>query len=416
MHGSSSEPREPFSAATEPTELASRATLIVGQSGGPTAVINGSLAGVIEAAGRSPEIGRILGMRGGIEGLLENDLVDLSGFDGKSLDALAETPGSALGACRRRISDEEADDAIARLHDAEARYLCYIGGNDSADTTHRIASAAWSRRYELAAVAVPKTIDNDLPETDHCPGFGSIARYVATAALETSLDTRSLPRTYPIKILEVMGRDAGWVAAASALARQDDAMGPHLIYVPEHPFETDRFLTAVREVHRDLGYAVVVVAETVKDRSGQPVARDIATTDSFEHPIVRGTAEAMVRVVEQELGLVARADRPGTLQRSSAALRSSVDLAEARLVGVAAVEAAVAGAGDIMITLHRVGNDPYAVETSRADLGLIANRVRTLPDDFLAEDRTQVSSAFRDYAMPLLGPDPFPEITLMGKS
>jgi 6-phosphofructokinase len=385
--------------------------LIVGQSGGPTAVINASLVGVIEGAGASNQIHRIFGMRRGVEGLLEGDVIDLTDLSADTLEALARTPGSALGACRRKISQTEAGELVQSLNEKGVGYLCYIGGNDSADTTHKLALAATIAGDPLRAVAIPKTIDNDLPETDHCPGFASVARYVAIAALESALDTRSLPTYYPVKILEVMGRDAGWLAAASGLAGTDFEMGPHLIYVPELPFERTAFLTAVADIHAQVGYVVIVVAETVRDHHGNPVAGDIATVDEFDHPIARGAADSLIRMVESELGLRARSDKPGTLQRSSRLAQSPVDLAEAREAGKAAVRLALSGATDVMVTVDRVSDDPYGSAMSSADLALIANRQRLLPRDFLDPSGMGISEAFRSYAMPLLGPDPFPDYT-----
>lgn len=387
-----------------------KSTLIVGQSGGPTAVINASLAGVIEEARHHPEIERVLGMRRGIEGMLDGDLTDLTSLPRPELETLARTPGSALGACRRKLTPDEASTIMDRFRQLDVRYFCYIGGNDSADTTHALAGSAASVGFDLGAIAVPKTIDNDLPETDHCPGFGSIARYVAIAAQESTLDTRSLPTSYPVKIIEVMGRDAGWVAAASALARYSPEMGPHLIYVPERPFDAQSFLASVRQLHADLGYAVIVVGETIKDVNGQPLAADLTSIDDFGHPIVRGTAEALVRLVEVELGLPARFDRPGTLQRSSALIASEVDREEAREVGRAAVRLAVDGSSDLMVTIERVSSDPYSFTTGSVSIDLVANRQRLLPPEFLDAAGTGVTQAFRDYAMPLLGPDPFPDV------
>jgi 6-phosphofructokinase 1 len=388
--------------------------LLVGQSGGPTAVINASLAGVIEEGLARPEIGTVLGMRRGIEGMLEGDLADISGMSSREIEVLARTPGSALGACRRKITEDESVRLVEQCRHLDVKYFCYIGGNDSADTTHMMASAANGAGYDLQAIAVPKTIDNDLPETDHCPGYGSIARYVAIAAQESTLDTRSLPTNYPIKIIEVMGRDAGWVAAASALARTDPEMGPHLVYVPERAFDVESFLASVVDLHRGLGYAVIVVTETIRDAEGQPIAADLTSTDSFGHPIVRGTAEALVRVVEDELGLPARFDRPGTLQRSSALTVSQTDLGEAREVGRAAVRLAVEGRSDLIVTLERVSQDPYICQTGSVGIDRVANRQKLLPPNFLDEAGTAITEEFRAYAMPLVGPRAFPEVISIG--
>jgi ATP-dependent phosphofructokinase / diphosphate-dependent phosphofructokinase len=383
--------------------------LIVGQSGGPTAVINASLVGVIEEARRKPGIDRILGMRRGVEGLLDGDLVDLTELPQATLETLAATPGAALGACRRKITDDEAVALLEALDRHRVQYLCYIGGNDSADTTQRLARAAVGAGHELRAISVPKTIDNDLPETDHCPGYGSVARYVAIAASESTLDTRSLPTYYPVKIIEVMGRDAGWLAAAAGLARANEEDGPHLIYVPEVPFDSSSFLSAVEKVHARLGYAVVVVAETVRDTEGKPVASDVAFVDEFGHPIVRGTAETLVRLVFDQLGLHARADKPGSLQRSSQLAQSPVDLAEAREAGREAVRLAVEGHSGRMVAIDRISNEPYQTRMSSVDLDCVANRQRLLPRGYLDEEGTFITDAFREYALPLLGPDPFPD-------
>ncbi|HEV3312190.1 MAG TPA: diphosphate--fructose-6-phosphate 1-phosphotransferase [Chloroflexota bacterium] len=380
--------------------------LIVGQSGGPTAVINASLAGVVEAAAQSREIDRIFGMRRGVEGLLSGEILELTSVPQERLDVLATTPGAALGACRRRISEGEAAELAANLAAREIGFLAYIGGNDSADTTHKLACAAGSA---LRAVAVPKTIDNDLPETDHCPGYGSAARYVAIAAAESTLDTRSLPTNYPVKIIEVMGRDAGWLAAASGLARQDFESGPHLIYVPEIAFDISAFLARVAEIHARIGYVVIVVGETVRDSEGKPVAREVASVDTFGHPITRGTAESLVRAVEGELGIPARAEKPGTLQRSSQLMQSPVDLAEARDAGREAVRLTLDGASDRMVTIQRVGENPYTSRLDSVELERVANQQCLLPRDFLDESGTFITESFRRYAMPLLGDMPFPD-------
>ena len=384
--------------------------LIVGQSGGPTAVINASLAGVIEAARSSSRITRVLGMRRGVEGLLDADAVDLTDLSASTLEGLARTPGAALGSCRHRITDSEAQLALKRLTELDAEFFCYIGGNDSADTTNRVANLSLSAAAGIKAIAVPKTIDNDLPETDHCPGYGSAARYVAVATAASTLDTRSLPTNYPIKIVEVMGRDAGWLAAASGLGKRDEYDGPHLIYVPELPFDPDSFLESVHEIYSRIGYVVVVVAETIRDLQGQPVARDVASVDMFGHPIVRGAAETLVRMVEDALKLPARADKPGTLQRSSRSLQSSVDVDEARRAGREAVRLALAGESGRMVTITRVGNRPYQTAMSSVDIDRIANRHRVMPREFLDESGTAITDSFREYALPLLGPDPFPEL------
>src|SRR5215210_1637512 len=217
------------------------ATLIVGQSGGPTAAINSSLVGVIREA-RSQGVRRVYGMRNGILGLLRGDLVDLGSLPNDVLPALQQTPSAALGSCRYHLTDADVPQAMAVLREHGVQCMVYIGGNDSADTSHRIATSALTSDYDLRVVAVPKTIDNDLPVTDHCPGYGSAARYIAVSALETTLDTRSMPDIYPVKILETMGRHAGWLPAASALAWTTGWDTPHLIYIPESPKDIEEIM------------------------------------------------------------------------------------------------------------------------------------------------------------------------------
>ena len=383
--------------------------LMVGQSGGPTAAINASLAGVIEQARWTTDIDTVLGMRRGIEGLLADQVIDLTNLPPSTIDVLARTPGAALGACRHKITDDEARGLVADLARRDVTVLCYIGGNDSAETARHLGEMALTEGTGLRTIAIPKTIDNDLPETDHCPGYGSAARFVAISACESTLDTRSLPTNYPVKIMEVMGRDAGWLAAATGLARKNDDDGPHLIYVPELPFHEDRFLEAVRAVHSRVGYVVIVVAETIRDVNGTPVARDVASVDMFGHPIVRGTAETLVRLVEKRLNLPARAEKPGSLQRSSWLAQSSTDLTEAREAGRSAVKLALSGASGRMVTIDRTSNEPYSTRMSSVDIGLIANKQRLLPREYLDAPGTGNTDAFRQYALPLLGPEPFPE-------
>jgi len=385
--------------------------LLVGQAGGATAVINSSLVGVIEEARRSQRFDAVWGMRRGAEGALEGEFVDLTSLDPNTLTALAATPGAALGSSRHRMTDGDAERVLDLCRRNDIRAVLYIGGNDSADTVHRLATTAAARGQELRSIAVPKTIDNDLPVTDHCPGYGSIARYVASATMDSAKDTESMPTMYPVKIIEVMGRDAGWVAAASALGKRTAQDAPHLVYVPERPLSSEQFVRDVQRVYGEVGHVVAVVTETMRDERGEPFAdpRSSAGTDAFGHPLLRGTADTMVRLVQDELGLRARYDKPGGLQRMAMWCASSVDLAEAAECGRAAVRLALDGVTDRMVTLVRDGDEPYRWSTSSAPLTLIANRQKLLPDEFLTGDGRGVTDAFRRYAMPLLGPDPLPE-------
>jgi 6-phosphofructokinase 1 len=392
-----------------------RGHLLVGQSGGPTAVINASLVGVVNEALASDAVDGIYGARHGIEGVLRKDLVDLRREPDSIWQGLLTTPSAALGSCRYRLQPGDPERALAVLRQLDVHHFIYIGGNDSADTAHRIALAAQTAGYELRVVCVPKTIDNDLPATDHCPGYGSAARFIALATMDSALCTEAIPEHYPVKIIEVMGRDAGWLAAAATLGKEHEMDAPHLIYVPERPFSRARFLEDVREAHRAYGYAVAVVAETVRDEDGRPLGEvGQQGTDAFGHRLLSGAAQALVGLVREELGLRARFDRPGDLQRMSSACVSSTDLDEALVAGRAAVRAALEGGTDKMVTLVREPGPAYACATGLADLELIANSQRLLPAAFLDASGTGVTPAFRDYASPLIGELPPRHVRLRG--
>ena len=420
-------------------------TIIVGQSGGPTAVINSSLVGVIREA-RAQGIKRIYGMRYGVRGLLMGDLVDLSTLPNEVLPALQQTPSSALGACRYHLTDADVPQALAMLQEHGVHYMVYIGGNDSADTSHRLALIAQEQASDLRIIGVPKTIDNDLPVTDHCPGYGSIARYMAIATLETTLDTKAMPDIYPVKIIETMGRHAGWLPAAAALARSTGWDTPHLIYLPERPVAIEQMLSDVQQVYRDRGHVVVVLSENVQADDGRPLgiaigdvlrgpavgsenaeaAQDNPKTksrkpkateapspnfvDAFGHAYYRGVSPAMLlgELITRKLDLRARADLPGTLQRVSQAHQSEVDLIEAEECGRAAVRAALAGATDQMVILERAEGPAYRSTIGMADLEQIANIERRMPADFINPEGNFVTQAFIDYALPLIG-GPLPQ-------
>jgi ATP-dependent phosphofructokinase / diphosphate-dependent phosphofructokinase len=385
-----------------------RGHLLIGQSGGATAVINASLVGAVREALASDAVDGIYGGRHGIEGVLQRDLVDLRREPAGVWDGLLTTPSAALGSCRYHLQPGDPERALDALRGLGVRYFLYIGGNDSADTAHRIALTAQAADYDLRVICVPKTIDNDLPATDHCPGYGSAARFIALATMDSALCTEAIPSHYPVKIVEVMGRDAGWLAAASALGKERAEDAPHLIYVPERPLSHTRFLEDVRQAHRAFGYVVVVVAETVRDETGHALGEvDHQGSDAFGHRLLGGAAQALVGLVREELGLRARFDRPGDLQRMSSACVSTTDRDEAYAAGRGAVRAALAGTTDKMVTLVRQPGPEYVCTTGLADLGLVANAQRLLPAEHLDALGTSVTPAFRDYALPLIG-DPLP--------
>ncbi|MBE3561977.1 MAG: 6-phosphofructokinase [Ktedonobacteraceae bacterium] len=381
-----------------------RGNLIIGQSGGATAVINASLAGAVEAALVSGQFNSIYGMLHGIEGLLKEDLIDLRRQPASVWPAIKRTPSAALGSCRYKLQEDDPLKVIEILRRYNVHAMLYIGGNDSADTAHRLAATAQAVNYELSVISIPKTIDNDLPLTDHCPGYGSAARFLAQATIDSTMNTVSIPWHYPVKIIETMGRNAGWLTASTALGKRDDVDPPHILLLPEQRFIADRFLAQVEDIYRRLGYVIIAAAETLRDEQGQPLGTvGQAGIDAFRHPLLSGASQYLVDLVKKRLNLRARFDKPGDLQRMASTCISSTDLAEAYLVGQAGTQAVLAGQTDKMVTLVRHDRPAYHCTTALADLAQVANVQRLLPGYFLDESKTMVTAAFYDYALPLIG-------------
>jgi 6-phosphofructokinase len=376
--------------------------LVVLQSGGCTAVMNASLAGVIRAGRESPKVGRVLGSHQGILGVLRGELFDLTD-EATPLEEIRRTPAAILGSARHKLSDAELGQALETLRRLDVHYFHVIGGNDSADTGHRLSEAAAAAGYELFVVTIPKTVDNDLPETDHTPGYGSAARFVAQATMDAGRDTESISTVDPIKIVEVYGRDAGWLVAAAGLARRDDEDAPHLLYTPETPFAMDSFLDDVQRSYDRRGRAVIVVSEALKDARGEYLKADTSSlyVDSFGHRQLGGVAELLCAHVAERLKLKARFDKPATIQRMLTACHSETDLNEAEMAGEHAVALATAGVTGQMVTLVRDSDDPYVCGVGHAALSKVANQVRFLGEGFIEEHA--VTPTFRTYAEPLLG-------------
>lgn len=389
--------------------MTARGNLLVGQSGGATAVINASLVGVVEAALGASQVGEIIGMRHGIEGFLTEDLLDLRRQPAETWRLLRRTPSAALGSCRYKLRDEDLDRTLALLRRYDVRYFLYIGGNDSADTAHRLHAHAAASGYELRVLTVPKTIDNDLPCTDHCPGYGSFARFLALATRDAGRDTEAMPRVYPIKIIEVMGRNAGWVAAACALPREDERDAPHLIVFPERPpASVEALVEEVARTRQAYGCCVLVVPETLRDAAGQPLGGVAGHfVDAFGHPYYPGAGALLADRITRDLGQRARYDKPGTIGRMAMSVVSATDLAEAEAVGREAVRRALVGESDRMVTIERLSDAPYQAGFGAAPLAAVANAERRLPDRFIGSDGRSVTAAFRRYALPLLG-EPMP--------
>ncbi|HTI14863.1 MAG TPA: 6-phosphofructokinase [Dictyobacter sp.] len=378
--------------------------LIIGQSGGATAVINASLVGAVETALKEHRITGIYGMQNGIQGLLAEHIIDLRQQPATIWQQLLYTPSAALGACRYKLQEQDPERIIEIFKRYAIHYMLYIGGNDSADTAHRLAQAARDANFELFVISVPKTIDNDLPFTDHCPGYGSAARFLALATQDSTQNTLSMPWHYPVKVIETMGRDAGWLTASAALGKQHEDDAPHLLLLPEKPFVEEQFLAQVEAIYRRIGHVIIVAAETIRTPEGTALgSAGQAGVDAFNHPLLSGAAQYLVELVKRELKLRARFDKPGDLQRMSSASVSTTDRHEAYLVGASGVSALLDGESDKMITLVRQTEPEYHCTTDLVDLEKVANVQRLMPTEYLNEEKTMVTQAFYDYALPLIG-------------
>jgi len=378
--------------------------VLIGQAGGPTAVINQSLVGLVETCQRNARVDRVLGAVHGIQGVLQTRLIDLGRESRKTLEAVATTPGSALRSVRKKPTPEECERIQRALAKLGVRWFFYIGGNDSAETAHLVSKIAQDAKQELVIFHVPKTIDNDLHATDHCPGFPSAARFVALALQGDEQDNRSLPG---IKIDVIMGRHAGWLTAASALGRAREDDGPHLVYCPERVFEMTSFLADVERVYKRLGRCVVAVSEGIHDAQGNLIGAG-EEKDSHGNVQLSGTGalgDLLTATIKRELGakLRVRADTFGYLQRSFAAAVSPVDAKEARRVGERAAEVALSGRrASGTISIVRKQRQQYAVSYETNELERVAKEQRRLEERFLAGSNG-VSPAFIDWLRPLVG-------------
>ena len=389
--------------------------ILYAQSGGVTPVINATAAAVIEAAREhSDSIGKVLAAEDGIIGALEERLIDTSPLDDEALRLLAKTPGGVFGSCRYKLRSMEENrreyERLIEVLDAHGiGTFLYNGGNDSADTAHKVATMASELGYPLNAIGVPKTIDNDLAVTDNCPGFGSVAKYVAVSIMEASLDVMSMSSSSTkVFIMEVMGRHAGWIAAAGGLARRGEGDPPQVILFPEVPFEREKFLRAVDESVDRHGYCSVVVSEGARYDDGTFLA-DAGTTDAFGHKQLGGVAPVVAELVKSELGHKYHWAVSDYLQRSARHVASATDVAHARAVGRAAVELALEGRSGVMPVIERTADDPYDWKIATAPLEDIANHEKKMPPEFISDDGFGITDAARRYLEPLIRGEDYPE-------
>jgi len=389
-----------------------KGNVLVGQSGGPTAVINSSLAGVFKTA-KERGFTKVYGMRNGIQGFIDEQYVDLSDHIKNELDLelLKRTPSAFLGTCRYKLPEIHEDKAVYErifelLDKLEIEVFIYIGGNDSMDTIRKLSDYSLLTGAKQKFVGCPKTIDNDLAITDHTPGFGSAAKYIATSTKEVICDAMGFSyKKKNVTIIEIMGRNAGWLTGAAALSRGEDCDGPDLIYLPEVPFSIEGFVNSVKNLLDKKDVVVAVVSEGIKTEDGRYVCENTAgseTTDAFGHIQMTGTASYLASVIQKDLGCKTRAVELSTLQRAAAHLASKTDVDEAFNVGGACVKAADEGSTGVMVVIDRVSNDPYESSTAVYDVHRIANAEKVVPRKWINKDADYVTEEFLDYVRPLI--------------
>ena len=397
-----------------------RGNAVVGQSGGPTSAINATLAGVIRGALKAKEQGIIdtlYGMRYGIEGCLEEKLIDLTArFEENSddLEVLALTPAAALGSCRKKMKPYTEDKAtyenlfeVFKKHNI--RYFFYIGGNDSMDTVYKLSEYAKACDYEIRVIGVPKTVDNDLMATDHTPGFGSAAKFVATTVKEILRDI-SVYTVKAVTIVEIMGRDAGWLTASAALPVLSGGLSADLVYLPEVPFSQEQFLSRIRELHQTKDALLVCISEGARFADGRYVGEGTQSgaVDVFGHKYLAGAGKVLEDLVKANIGCKVRSVELSLPQRCAAHIASKTDIDESLLVGESAVCSAISGKSAIMMTFLRKNDSPYTVEIGTEEIKNIANAVRTVPREYINEAGDNITEAGLGYLLPLISGEVFP--------
>ena len=383
------------------------------QSGGVTAVINATACGVIETARRSRRIGKVLAGRNGIIGALNEELIDTSKESARTIAGLRHTPSGAFGSCRYKLKSIEENKAeylrlidVFRAHDIG--YFFYNGGGDSQDTAHKVSQLSTELGYPITCIGIPKTVDNDLPVTDTCPGFGSVAKYVAVSTMEAGLDVASMAESSTkIFVLEVMGRHAGWIAAAAGLAKTDAGSPPHIILFPEIDFDQKRFLKKVKQTVDRHGFCVIVASEGAQYADGTFVA-DAGAKDAFGHTQLGGVAPTLVDMIKAAHGYKCHWSVADYLQRAARHIASSTDVEQAYAVGAAAVRFALEGKNAVMPVIRRKSSSPYRWDITEAPLASVANVEKMMPRSFITRDGYAITGAARDYLSPLIRGEDYP--------
>lgn len=384
------------------------------QSGGVTAVINATACGLIETARKHKDkLGKVYAGRNGILGALFEELIDTSKESAKDIAALMHTPGGAFGSCRHKLksletSRHEYERLIEVFKAHDIGYFFYNGGNDSQDTANKVAEMAKKLNYDLVCIGIPKTMDNDLPLTDNCPGFGSVAKYVATSIKEASFDVNAMKKSTQVFILEVMGRHAGWVALAGGVAAGKAEDGPHLILFPEITFKPEVFLNRVKQCVEKYGFCSIVASEGTKYENGEFVAANSASVDAFGHKQLGGTALALSTMIKEKLGLKNHYAIADYLQRSARHIASKTDLEQAYAVGQKAIEFALKGHRSEMVTIIRKPGARYSWTIGTAPLKKVANVEKLVPRNFITKDGFHITQKARDYLIPLITGEAFP--------
>lgn len=383
--------------------------LIIAQSGGPTVAINASLAGVLKQNSISKSFDTIYGSLNGITGITNETFLDLTetvSKDENFIEKLKNSPAMYLGSCRFRVPEESEDPAFYEnvFHVFEEKSVSaffYIGGNDSMDTVAKLSSYAKKHNINIAIIGIPKTIDNDLVHIDHTPGFGSAAKYVATSVLEVAHDTY-IYRLKSVTILEIMGRDAGWLTASSALARNDYSKAPHLIYLPEKPFDINECIKDTKALLEKQDDVIIAVSEGIRDKNGNYISASEAKTDNFGHAMLSGVAKYLEQKLHDELGVKTRGIELNILQRCASHIASETDLSESMNLGATAVKAYEEGKTGVMVNLIRTSSSPYQVTYGSHPVSEIANEVKSVPDEYINEAGNDVTDAMLDYLKPLI--------------